>query len=104
VTVLLAHHRELLLAAAVVGLALGAVSVAVYCLATPVRLRLATDPQVRAHLLRRELARLRRLGDEAAVLEEHGLAGAGELRGEAGLRYMLLRLALWRPGAGAHRR
>lgn len=87
----LAHHWQLALIAAVVGLVLGIVFVVVCYLVVPVRLRLAADPAERARVLEGELGRLKRLEDAAAVLEEHGLAGAEELRAEAELRTLLLR-------------
>ncbi len=99
--VALAHRWQLALSAAVIALALGAASVAVCYLTPIVRLRLAADPTERARLSYRELARLQRLGNAGTVYEEHGLAGARELREEAELRIMLLLLGV---GARGRRR
>ena len=92
--VALAHHWQLALSGAVIGLALGVAFVAVCYLTPIVRLRLAADPTEQAQLLHRELARLQRLGNAGAVYEEHGLAGARELREEAEFRTLLLLLGV----------
>lgn len=100
VIVELAHHWQLALITVAGGLVLGFAFVAVYYLAVPVRLCLAADEKGRARVLEGELGRLKRLGDAAAVSEEHGLPMTRELRAEAELRTLLLRLALRRAQAG----
>lgn len=105
-TTALAQHWQPMLAATAAGLLLGVAFVAVSCLTPLIRLRLAANPAKRAHVLREEMGRLRQLGDAAAVLEEHGRAGTGDLRAEAELRVLILRrvLHLMRAGRGRRRR
>lgn len=103
-TTALAQHWQPMLAAAAAGLVLGVAFVAVSCLAPLTRLRLAADLAKRERVLQEEMGRLRRLGDAAAVLEEHGRAGAGDLRAEAELRALLLRRVPHPTRAGRGRR
>ncbi len=95
--VTLAHHWQIMLVAAVVGLVLGAAFVTARYLTPVVRLRLAANPTERTRLLHRELARLRRLGDAAAVYEEHGRSlEAVELWAEIEFQTLLLARAMRR--------
>lgn len=95
-TTALAQHWQPMLAAAAAGLMLGVAFVAISCLAPLIRLRPTADPAKRARVLREEVRRLRRLGDAAAVLEEHGRTPEAKgLRAEAEVRALLLLRATW---------
>lgn len=95
--VTLAHHWQLALIAATVGLALGVALVAISYLATPMRLRLAAEEKSWTRVLEGKLTRLRRLGDAAAVYEEHGRSPeAEELWAEIEFQTLLLARAMRR--------
>ena len=88
---------QLMLTAAVAGVALGICALAALYGAPLVRLRLAADEEGRARVLEVELERLRRLGDAAAVLGEHGRSQeAEEARSEIEFQTLLLAWAVTR--------
>lgn len=81
------------LGAATAGFLIGMSILSASYLGPLARLHLAPDPAARRRVLEGEAGRLRRLGDAAAVLEEHGRPEAGDLHAEIDLRVSLLALS-----------